>query len=162
MNSNFGVLGKKIDTLSQKLDMPVPNQPTKQSRGSYCAVPMDARYGIIEAVRVAGQQKITITSVLGDSHAFQCAIDWISVFKEAGWQVDGPHQAIFTRPMTGLFVSVGPGIGREQGKPVSLNELPVQAATLIQVLQVNHIPVQLNLDERMSPDMATMILGGEP
>ena len=167
-DSNFGILGKKIDTVSQKLDIPhstetSPIQTPLPSKTAYCAVPTGDRHKIIEAFKVVGKQKISVTSTLGDSHAYQCASDWVAALKDAEWQVDGPNQSIFNRPMTGILLSIGPANGREQDKPVSLNTLPIPVAALIQIFQINHIAFQLNLDPSIKDtDSAALIFGGEP
>jgi hypothetical protein len=161
MNSNFGVLGKKIDALTQKLETP-PTTRMPMSLIAYCDVP-DTSQNTLSALKIAGKQKITITTILGDSRGLRCAQNWAALLKQADWEVDGPNQAVFNTAMVGIIISVGAAPGRELGKQVSLNALPTAAAVLIQILQRSQKAFQLNLDQSVNdPNAVSLILGGEP
>lgn len=47
-------------------------------------------------------QKIRIVAVMGDAEALQLAFEILEFMKRSGFNVEGPHQAMYTEPVKGL------------------------------------------------------------
>ncbi len=161
LNSNFGVLGTKIDAIGHILDERVsPFQLAPPPRDAYCAVPDNIRSGIVDALKSVGQQKVALMALASNSPAQKCAAQWAQIFRDSGWDVEGPNCVLTSGALEGIIIKVGPGPRREEGKQVSLNDLPIGAAALIKILQGSH-PLALNLDPSIKDQNAFMFEIGD-
>jgi hypothetical protein len=118
---------------------------------------------LIQDFRATGSYKIPITAVMGDQEAFQYATKLADILKMAGWTIDGVNQSIYTAPMMGLLVSMGPQNGRVPGGTIHFQDLPPAAAALIKVFRENGIAFLGNVDSNIRDANETqLIVGGRP
>jgi hypothetical protein len=94
---------------------------------------------------------IKISCIMGDGEAFDYASDFVDVFKEAGWTVDGLNQAVSTGKSLPLWISVA-----------SADEVPPAVDALAVALEAAEIPSDVKIDKSLQPAQVGLTIGHRP
>lgn len=105
---------------------------------------------------------VTIVTVLGDTEAFQYAVQFLDILRSAGWTVLGPQQGRYVcppkptacRPLTGLAIQIAdsnhvpPGANELVG---ALKSAGIHVIGMTRHLNANDSPIQLIVGSKPSP-----------
>jgi hypothetical protein len=61
---------------------------------------------MIDNLKKFENKEIILTTVLGDTEAFQFAEQIKEVFVQSGWKVDGISQALYNKPVNGIIIKI--------------------------------------------------------
>jgi hypothetical protein len=73
---------------------------------------------IVQVLNGSPARAVEISSVMGDTEAFELARELKAALEAAGWNVDGVNQSVFSTAVRGIIISVG-----QQPPPDTANEL---------------------------------------
>lgn len=91
--------------------------------------------------------KVTLTTIMGDSEAFQFASQLKEVFAAAGWKVDGINQAVYNSPVRGVKIRV-----QNEKYPSRVNQI-------IQAMNVLRLKVEGLLAKEFKVDDVEIVVG---
>lgn len=83
---------------------------------------------------------IRLVTILGNSEAFQFAHQIREIFEQAGWNVDGVDQAVFTEPIKGIIVKI-----KDKNIPKYIDSI-IKAFNLLRITPTGFTNPDHNLD----------------
>lgn len=104
---------------------------------------------MIRILKIYRNSRVVLTTIMGDSEAFQFATQIKEVFETAGWKVDGINQAIYNKPITGVNINVG-----------SYN-YPLRVDNIFSSFKVLNITAKGNLKAKLQNDDVELIIGAK-
>jgi hypothetical protein len=101
------------------------------------------------SIRQHPSQNISLTSAMGDTEAYQFAIDIKNALEAGGWKVSGIKQGTFTAPIKGVLIRI-------DAKPPSQ-----EAVWLSEALKSGGIMSSVVLNSRASSDKFDLLIGSK-
>lgn len=103
------------------------------------------RQGFAAALQGHAQTEVTVNATLGDQEGVQFANHLKAMLEEAGWQVHGVNQVVYTNPIQGLWISV------------KANPPTPAAVMLINVLNAGGVPTKGQIAATQGEELAIIV-----
>ena len=104
---------------------------------------------MVKTLKSFKNNKVILTTILGDSEAFQFTLEIKEVFEAAGWKVDGINQSVYNNPMIGVFIGV------------KSEKYPSRVNNIFNALKILNIIAKGNLNINLHDDDVELMIGAK-
>jgi hypothetical protein len=111
-----GVIAQQLGQSSQKV-----SELEKKTEDR--AITPEQKAALISVLAANPKYKITVTCNMGDQESLRFAQQFMDVFKQSGWIVDGPNQAMYDRAPVGIQLTIRDGKNPPPGALTIVNAL---------------------------------------
>jgi len=141
---------KRLDLLLSKLDKAINDvQNAARKVSPERSIDTTVRNSLVSNLKSIPALDVQITCVLGDAEGFGLASQLKDIFEQAGWEVKGVNQAVFTVPIKHLVLSFGKEPSRELQRTLAL------------LFDSLGYPREAGLNKKLSENMLKIIVGSK-
>lgn len=99
---------KRLDLLLERLNLAINDvQNAARKVSPERSISPQLRQSLVTDLKSVPKLDVEISCVLGDTEGFSLASQLRSVFDDAGWKVNGVHQAVYSIPIRGIVFTFG-------------------------------------------------------
>jgi hypothetical protein len=122
---------------------------------------VEQRSHLVEFLTKSLKGQIEVRCVIGNPEARQLALEYLDVFKTAGWEVGLMDRVLIMPTPVGIKLWTHSDQVTPEGAPITDN-VPDRALSIIGAFEHAHLPIEVQFNHEMPKDILYLIVGYKP